>query len=60
MLSHGTPMLLMGDEAGHTRRGNNNPWCQDNELNWFDWDLPRTNEPTGALHQGAHPFFQVD
>jgi glycogen operon protein len=39
MLSHGTPMLWMGDESGHTRRGNNNPWCQDNALNWFDWDL---------------------
>jgi glycogen operon protein len=37
MLSHGTPLLLAGDESGHTRRGNNNPWCQDNELNWLDW-----------------------
>jgi len=43
MLSHGTPMLWMGDEHGHTRLGNNNPWCQDNELNWFDWDLVHTN-----------------
>jgi isoamylase/glycogen operon protein len=38
MLSLGVPMLLMGDEYGHTRRGNNNAWCQDNELNWFLWD----------------------
>ncbi len=37
LVSNGTPMLWMGDEAGHTRRGNNNPWCQDNELNWLDW-----------------------
>lgn len=37
LLSHGTPMLLAGDEFGHTRRGNNNPWCQDNELNHLDW-----------------------
>jgi len=37
MLSHGTPMFFMGDEVGHTRRGNNNPWCQDNEFNWLDW-----------------------
>jgi isoamylase len=37
LLANGTPMLTMGDEIGHTRRGNNNPWCQDNELNWFDW-----------------------
>ncbi|MCP5492747.1 MAG: hypothetical protein H7A40_06890 [Chlamydiales bacterium] len=36
--SKGTPMLLMGDEYGHTRKGNNNAWCQDNELNWFLWD----------------------
>ena len=43
MLSHGTPMLWMGDETGHTRQGNNNPWCQDNELNWFDWDLVNSN-----------------
>lgn len=36
-MSHGTPLLLMGDEMGHTRRGNNNPWCQDNDFNWVDW-----------------------
>lgn len=38
MISQGIPMLLMGDEYGHTKQGNNNPWCQDNELNWFLWD----------------------
>jgi isoamylase len=38
MVSIGTPMILMGDEYGHTRHGNNNTWCQDNELNWFLWD----------------------
>lgn len=38
MLSQGIPMLLMGDEYGHTKKGNNNTWCQDNELNWFLWD----------------------
>ncbi|NGX45603.1 MAG: hypothetical protein K940chlam2_00759 [Chlamydiae bacterium] len=37
-LSQGTPMLVMGDEYGHTRNGNNNPYCQDNELNYFLWD----------------------
>lgn len=36
-LSQGIPMLLMGDEYGHTRKGNNNPYVQDNELNWFLW-----------------------
>jgi len=38
MLSQGVPMILMGDEVGHTQRGNNNTYCQDNELTWFDWD----------------------
>ncbi len=37
-VSIGTPMLLMGDEYTHTRLGNNNPWCQDNALNFFLWD----------------------
>jgi isoamylase/glycogen operon protein len=37
-ISQGIPMLLMGDEYGHTRRGNNNPYVQDNDLNWFLWD----------------------
>jgi isoamylase len=37
-LSLGTPMMLMGDEYGHTRGGNNNAWCQDNDLNYFLWD----------------------
>ena len=35
--SHGTPMLLAGDEFGHTQNGNNNVYCQDNELSWLDW-----------------------
>jgi len=39
MLSAGTPMLLMGDEVRRTQRGNNNAYCHDNELTWFDWDL---------------------
>ena len=37
MLSLGIPMILMGDEVRHTQQGNNNTYCQDNELNWFDW-----------------------
>jgi isoamylase/glycogen operon protein len=43
-LSLGTPMLLMGDEYGHTRNGNNNAWCQDNALNWFQWQKPSENK----------------
>ncbi len=37
-LSHGTPMLLGGDEFGRTQHGNNNAYCQDNELSWVDWE----------------------
>jgi isoamylase len=38
LLSQGVPMLLGGDELGRTQQGNNNAWCQDNELSWLDWD----------------------
>jgi glycogen operon protein len=38
-LSAGTPMLLMGDEVRRTQQGNNNAYCQDNEISWFDWRL---------------------
>lgn len=37
LLSQGVPMLLAGDEAGRTQQGNNNAYCQDNELSWFHW-----------------------
>ncbi len=37
LMSHGTPMLQMGDEIRLSHQGNNNTYCQDNELNWFDW-----------------------
>jgi len=39
MLSQGVPMLCGGDEIGRTQRGNNNGYCQDSELSWFDWNL---------------------
>ena len=39
LLAIGTPMLLMGDEVRRTQRGNNNAFCQDNEVSWFDWNL---------------------
>jgi len=38
LLSQGVPMLLGGDEIGRTQGGNNNAYCQDNEISWFDWD----------------------
>ena len=39
LLAAGTPMLLMGDEVRRTQRGNNNAYCQDSEISWFDWTL---------------------
>jgi glycogen operon protein len=39
LLAAGTPMLLMGDEVRRTQQGNNNAYCQDNEISWFDWTL---------------------
>jgi glycogen operon protein len=39
LLSHGVPMMLAGDEISRTQQGNNNAYCQDNELNWVDWSL---------------------
>jgi glycogen operon protein len=39
LLSVGMPMILMGDEVRRTQRGNNNAYCQDNEISWFDWSL---------------------
>ncbi|MBE9169827.1 glycogen debranching protein GlgX [Pleurocapsales cyanobacterium LEGE 06147] len=44
MLSQGVPMLLSGDELGRTQKGNNNAYCQDNELSWLNWDLQEENE----------------
>jgi isoamylase len=43
MLSRGVPLVLMGDEAGRTQNGNNNTYCQDNALNWFDWSQTEEN-----------------
>lgn len=51
ILSQGIPMIIMGDEYAHTRHGNNNTWCQDNELNWFLWNRLETRP-------GFHRFFK--
>ena len=70
MLSQGVPMLCGGDEVARSQRGNNNAFCQDNELTWYDWNLDpprkRLMDFTGKLIQlrRAHPnlhrrkFFQ--
>jgi len=43
MVSLGTPMILGGDEFARTQKGNNNAYCQDNDISWFDWSLPEKN-----------------
>ena len=48
ILSQGVPMLLAGDEVSHSQMGNNNTYCQDNELSWINWEL---NEPRETLLQ---------
>jgi glycogen operon protein len=47
LLSQGTPMLLAGDEFGRTQAGNNNAYCQDNEISWVNWHIDAEGE---ALH----------
>ena len=43
LLSQGVPMITAGDEFGRSQKGNNNAWCQDNEISWLDWDLADKN-----------------
>ena len=62
LLSFGVPMLLGGDEMARTQQGNNNAYCQDNEMTWFDWSKPDTElqdftRRLVALRK-AHPVFR--
>ncbi|MBA4143745.1 MAG: glycogen debranching protein GlgX [Nitrosospira sp.] len=62
MLSQGVPMLLAGDELGRTQQGNNNAYCQDNEISWIDWahvdkDLQEFAERLIDFRH-AHPVFR--
>jgi glycogen operon protein len=52
MLSRGVPMFLAGDEARRTQLGNNNAYCQDNEISWFDWSLVER-------HADLHRFWRL-
>ncbi len=52
LLAVGTPMLLAGDEVRRTQKGNNNAYCQDNEISWFDWSLVKT-------HAGLRRFVKL-
>ena len=47
-LSQGTPLLMMGDEFGRTKKGNNNSYCQDNDISWLNWGLLKSNS---SLHE---------
>jgi len=64
LLSIGTPMLLGGDEFGRTQGGNNNAWCQDNEISWLDWELAERNRELLAFTRRLirlrldHPAFR--
>jgi len=56
MMSRGIPMVLMGDEYQHAKDGNNNSWCQDNDINWFRWDLLETRKEFFRFYQGMIHF----
>ena len=64
LLSQGVPMLSAGDEIGRTQRGNNNAYCQDNEISWLDWSLDEARRALLAFTQrlialrAAHPVFR--
>lgn len=53
LLAHGVPMLVMGDEYGHSKGGNNNTYCHDSPLNYFDWTAAR-QDPDGLLRFTRH------
>ena len=55
-ISQGTPMILMGDEVRRTQHGNNNAYCQDNEISWFDWDLVAKNRELLGFVKGLIRF----
>jgi glycogen operon protein len=63
-LSQGVPMILGGDELSKTQGGNNNAYCQDNEINWYDWDLNEREQKflrfvqRAAAFRKQHPTFR--
>jgi isoamylase len=58
LFSLGTPMLLGGDEFARTQQGNNNAYCQDNEISWFDWDAAARNEDLTEFFRKAIAFMR--
>lgn len=65
-LSQGTPLLLAGDEFGNSKNGNNNSYCQDNEISWLNWNLLKTNRDIYEFvkymiaFRKAHPVFHME
>jgi len=63
-LSQGVPMMVAGDEFGRSQKGNNNAWCQDNEISWINWDLLERNRHRFVFFQKLirlrqnHPVFR--
>jgi isoamylase len=57
-LSQGVPMILMGDELGRTQKGNNNAYCQDNEISWLDWSLLEANKDLLEFAQFLLKFYR--
>jgi len=56
LLSQGIPMITAGDEVRRTQRGNNNAYCQDNELSWFDWQVAADNQDLFRFFKGLIEF----
>ena len=56
LLSRGVPMFVAGDEIRRSQNGNNNPYCQDNEINWFDWTLVDKNSELLRFCRGMIRF----
>ncbi len=56
MVSRGIPMILMGDEIGRTKQGNNNSYCQDNDLNWLNWSQKEENADIFRFFKQAIAF----
>ncbi|BCJ95769.1 glycogen operon protein GlgX homolog [Anaerocolumna cellulosilytica] len=65
-LSQGTPLILAGDEFGNSQQGNNNAYCQDNDLSWLDWDILKNTEDIFHTVQKLiqirkeHPVFRME
>lgn len=65
-LSQGTPLLLAGDEFGNTQNGNNNAYCQDNDISWLNWKFTKTGQQQLEFvkylisFRKAHPVFHME